>query len=464
MNITSQIYSISEDILTKCNAKISKSFKLFIEETLFLYLAMGKANFTQLGRYGSWNEKTYRRNFEDCKMNWFQFNLELAKQYFDGSKGIKAIAIDPSYISKSGKHTPFTGYFWSGSASAAKWGLEILGMGIIDSVRHECIMLGACQTPDAGTLSNEAICKDGKPAEYLVGSEAVTDMDHVRNYIKETKVTRPYHKKSVAAKIKAENPDETTNRFTLIDWYLHALGTLGKEVFEYARIVVADAYFAKRNFADGLARMGLGLVSRLRDDAALWYIYSGPQTGKKGRPKMFDGKVDINNLDMNVFQEMEYTFEGGRCFTATVYSKSLKSKIKVVVWFSKDGSRHKIFFSNDLTLEPEDIVMIYRTRFQIEFEFRDGKGHVSLNCCQARSTNKLRTHFNMSFTALNCLKMAARKEGVPYSISNLKTMAHGQYLMKRFISVSGISPDSDLIKKLYQEILSLTSMTERPAA
>ena len=44
-----------------------------------------------------------------------------------------AIAIDPSYISKAGKKTPHIGRFWSGCAQAVKHGLEIMGIGLIDS-------------------------------------------------------------------------------------------------------------------------------------------------------------------------------------------------------------------------------------------------------------------------------------------------------------------------------------------
>ena len=54
--------------------------------------------------------------------------------------------------------------------------------------------------------------------------------------------------------------------------------------------------------------------------------------------------------------------------------------------------------------------------------------------------------------------------GLDYSVSNLKTMAHGQYLMKRFICVSGIEPDSNLISKLQNEVISLTSLVQRDAA
>jgi len=401
---------LAEAFLSKHTAKLRKSFKTLFIETLILYVVMQKTNFTQLAAFGSHNEKTYRSHFEKGGLDTVAFNLELAKGYFEGSIGIKALAIDPSYISKSGKHTPGVGHFWSGCAGQAKWGLEMLGIGIIDTFRHDCIMLGGFQSPNGSMLSTDAVIKKGESTRYLVGSEAVTDMDHVKETVGNVAVKRPYHKSSVKAKIDKENPDETEQCFNLIDWYLHTLGCLPKEVFEYTKLIVADAFFSKKPFVDGLTKLGLKIVSRFRDDAVLYYIYKGPKTGKPGAP------------------------------------------------ISKDGSKHKIFFSNDLTLAGVDIVKIYRCRFLMEFEFRNAKGYASLERCQARSMSKYRTHFNMSFTSLNCLKVAAKDRGIPYSISNLKTLVHGQYLMNRFIDVSGINADSDLITKLNQEVFSLTTM------
>ena len=67
----------------------------------------------------------------------------------------KAIAIDASFISKAGKKTPYIGKFWSGCASSVKRGLEILGIGIVDMDRHDCMMLRAEQTPDSDTLKSK---------------------------------------------------------------------------------------------------------------------------------------------------------------------------------------------------------------------------------------------------------------------------------------------------------------------
>jgi hypothetical protein len=52
----------------------------------------------------------------------------------------------------------------------------------------------------------------------------------------------------------------------------------------------------------GVTLLGFHLVSRFRNDVSLKYLYTGPKTGKKGRPKEVDGKVDLDNLRMDVFQ------------------------------------------------------------------------------------------------------------------------------------------------------------------
>lgn len=85
-----------------------------------------------MGKYGRHGEQCYRQNFGRLRsksLNWLRFNVSLALRYF-GSDGRKAIAIDPSYISKAGKKTPHIGRFWSGCAGAVNHGLEIMGLGL----------------------------------------------------------------------------------------------------------------------------------------------------------------------------------------------------------------------------------------------------------------------------------------------------------------------------------------------
>ncbi len=58
-----------------------------------------------------------------------------------------------------------------------------------------------------------------------------------------------------------------------------------------------------------------------------------------------------------------------------------------------------------LSFNRELILEYYRTRFQIEFIYRDAKQFTGLNDCQARSEIKLHFHFNASLTAINLAKI-----------------------------------------------------------
>ena len=145
-----QYTGICKEAIVDSAAKLSKSFEKVIIEVLLLYMIIpGKINFTQMGKYGRHGEQCYRQNFGRLRsksLNWLRFNVSLALRYF-GSEGRKAIAIDPSYISKAGRKTPHIGRFWSGCAGAVKHGLEIMGLGLIDIDSHNCMMLRAHQTP-----------------------------------------------------------------------------------------------------------------------------------------------------------------------------------------------------------------------------------------------------------------------------------------------------------------------------
>lgn len=276
----------------------------------------------------------------------------------------KAIAIDPSYISKSGKKTPNIGYFWSGVAGAAKRGLEILGIGIINIDMRDCIMLKAEQTPNAENLQM---------------------MKH-----------------------------------TLIDWYLHVIEGMKDRLLTISKYVVADAYFAKSTFVQGLMNMGFHLVSRLRDDANLMYIYNGKPTGKRGRPKVYGEKIDFDNLDYSKMERIETDSEEEELYTLVAYSKAMKRNIRLVIWKNSKG-KHKLYFSTDVSMSGKDVIEFYRTRFQIEFCFRDAKQYTGLYHSQAREERKLDFAFNASFTAINAAKIMMKQYDVPFQ-SNLSNL------------------------------------------
>jgi hypothetical protein len=280
------LYKVTiKNMLCQSAANITQWREKFMIEVLYLYLLIpGRMNFLQFGRYSRFGEQRFRQQFSRF-FDWFGFNKRLAQSH-TGSR--VAIAFDPSYLTKSGKSTPYLGKFWSGCASAVKRGLEISGFGLIDIDLKTCFHLEAVQTPPTNILSQ--VCQ------------------------------------------------------TLIDWYLYIFRERSVKLLQLSRYIVADAYFSKKNFVDGVVSMGFHLISRLRDDAALMYITERQPSGKRGRPRKYDGKIQLEKPDESRFKIFSLEPGQGSLLYAIVYSKALARNIGLCIWKSEDGKTQKLFF------------------------------------------------------------------------------------------------------------------------
>ncbi len=223
--------------------------------------------------------------------------------------------------------------------------------------------------------------------------------------------------------------------------------------------MVADAYFSKKPFVDAILSSSLHFISRLRDDSVMKYKYTGEPTGKKGAPKKFNGKVDVKNIDTNYFS-LELCIEEIKIYSAIVYSKAFKRDIKLAIAiFSKDGKEmaRKLYFSTDLKQEGKQIVRFYRSRFQVEFLYRDAKQFTGLTSCQARGKNKLDFHFNAALTVINLAKQdwLANRNGIakPFSMSNYKTLYNNTLMLERFMCMFAINPYTAKNQKNVKELL-----------
>ncbi len=355
----------------------------FVKDVLWLFLSINApVNFLQLGRYGQYGEQRYRQQFEG-DFDFFNFNSTLIQQHC-GTRLV--IAFDPSYIPKSGRKTEGVGWFWSGSASQSKWGLEIGGIAVLDLDNHTALHLEAVQT----------IPLEGE---------------------------------------------------TLLDFYARIINERAPKLKKISNVVVADAYFSKEPFVSKLMLCGLDVISRLRDDVRLRYILQIKKTGEKGRPKTNGNKVNFSSLDNKHFS-IESVSDDLRIQTAVVYAVALKRLVRVVfVEFLKNGkvTSSSVYFSTNIEMEAAEILEIYQTRFQIEFVYRDAKQHTSLTSCQARNKEKLYFHFNMSLTAVNVAKIVhwfsiPIEERKSFSLSDIKTINHNTLLLEKFIVMFAIKP------------------------
>lgn len=81
---------------------ISKRNRNFFLHLMILLVSLrGRFNFMNLGRYGLFNEVTYRQRFSKA-FDFMAFNSKLITAHCSKER---MIAFDPSYLPKSGKHT-----------------------------------------------------------------------------------------------------------------------------------------------------------------------------------------------------------------------------------------------------------------------------------------------------------------------------------------------------------------------
>ena len=134
----------------------------------------------------------------------------------------------------------------------------------------------------------------------------------------------------------------------------------------------------------------------------------------------------------------------------------MKRDIKIVVHYPESGG-HKIYFSTDLDMAAKDIIEYYRTRFQIEFCFRDSKQFTGLNDCQARDLKKLDFAFNASLASVNIAKVIRQRYYPSLSIGLLKACLSNIYILKRIFSKSGLRPNRTFNTKLIKELFGIVT-------
>jgi hypothetical protein len=372
-----------------------------------IMVVRGKVNFLNMSRYSQLSERTFRRQFRQ-PFDWTAFHRRSIEEVGAPNADL-ILAQDASFVKKSGKSTFGLDRFFNGCAGRAERGLEVSLISIIDVERNFAMALSIEQTP----------------ARPLVAR---------RNH----------------AQVQAESR---------IDFYLQHLATTRSSLPEGVRLAVFDGYYAKRKFVDGVCEMNLHVISKLRSDANLRYLYQGPQK-KRGRPRRYDGKVDF--ADLRRLASLGEVEAGIHLWTGIVNHQRLGRDIRVVVVIRREkGKRRRLalLFSTDTALKAKEIYRYYKARCQIEFLFRDAKQHTGLGDCQARDKAALSFHFNASMAAVNLARVEAleRNKGEAqraFSLSSMKQRRFNEHLLERIIQKLELEPNAVKSHAEYESLCS----------
>lgn len=294
-------------------------------------------NFTNLSRYSPLSEKTYRRVFAR-RFDFALFNQGVIQAAIGEDAAVIAV-MDASFIAKSGKKTFGLDLFYNGSPSRVEKGLEVSLVGVVDGQTEVGYGLLAEQTFDQAAFPE----------------------------------------------------------LTRMDYYRYHLGLARPHLPSQVRYLAVDGAYAKQPFVTGAVALNLHVISKLRRDANLQFVYEGEQKARGAR-RNYDGKVDLANLSR--FTWVAQRQPGVDLYTQLVWHRSLKRQIRLAVLKDTrkpDKPGTVVLFSTDLTQSAQDIYRFYKLRFQIEFIFRFGQAVYRIKGLPSPRSQKTRLPLQCQF-------------------------------------------------------------------
>jgi len=393
------------------NFQIGAWQRQFLMELFQVLLRMrGRVNFTNMARYSIFSEQTFRRHFQKA-FRWVALNLTILRLRHHPGEPLIGV-FDCTFVPKSGTESYGLGRFFSSTAGRSERGQEVSILGVVATKSQEAFGVDATQTPAglSGRLSSE---------------------------------------------------EESPKEYSSVDFYIEQIQDLQGRLAEMGvSYWVGDGFYAKRKVFRAVTEMDGNLITRLRSDANLRYLYTGPRKTGPGAPKLYDGKIKFDCAE-----QIEYRFEEvGRLpdrthveiWTTVGNSPHFKRDLRIVLLRNRKTGRTLLLCSTDTKQEAEEVVKYYRLRYQIEFVIRDAKQHAGLTHCQARSQEKIDFHLNLSVATVNLLRLMAGKAGC--SLRTYRRLAYNRFLTRRLFSELGLSGEWSLSDREVQPVLETGQM------
>lgn len=380
---------------------ISQPMRKFLVRLVQVLLSgKGRYTFTNLSGWCQLSERTFRRNY-DKAFNFRHFNELLIELFLDSEPWI-AVS-DCSYMPKSGKKTYGLDKYWSGCSQRVLKGLEISVLALVSVKSGLAVTLSADQTP-------------------------------------------------------AGLKDETSR----LVFYLQQLVSCSAYLLKKTKYWVVDGFYAKEQAWDQVAELGLFMITKLRGDANMNYIYQGEQKSR-GRKRTNGGKVNWKGDEvLGSFDEHGTTQEGWHVYSKVVWSVQWKREIKIVMVTTQTKKGRKGYFllgCSDLQLSADTILAYYRLRFAIEFLFRDAKQHLGLNHCQSTKEKRLAFHFQAIMMTLNLCLLENRLLGKTiFSLQDIKTDYFNAQWLQTIFSNLDLNAESIEMHPNYPKLLRMGKM------
>jgi hypothetical protein len=248
------------------NCRIGAWQRRFLVELFEVIVQMrGRVNFTNMARYSRLGEQTFRRHFQKG-MDWVAFNLTMLRLQRHPRERLVGV-FDCTFVPKSGTASYGPGQFFSSALGRQARGQEVSVLGVVATQSRRAFAVDATHTPSGLKRRSGPKRRSGQAPEY-------------------------------------------TSEYTSVDVYVEQILDLQPRLTEIGvSCWVGDGFYAKTKVFDAMAEIGSTFVTRLRSNADLRYLYTGPPTGGPGRQRRYDGKILWDDILWNDRAELERRFD-----------------------------------------------------------------------------------------------------------------------------------------------------------
>jgi putative transposase len=359
----------------------------------------GRITMLSISRWaGSGGSYRTIQRFFTTSIAWDKLHWAMVKKKIKKASVI-LLAGDATTVTKSGKHTHGVGKFFSSIYSK-----------VVGGIAFQCISIIDVDTRKSFPIMAEQILPKVK---------------------EEAQDTKPKPKRAVGRPKGSKNKNKADVKLNAemaqLKIMLANVKALISDVVKPVYFLY-DGAFGNNAAAQLVIQSGLQLVSKLKNNSALYLPYNGIYSGK-GAPRKYGNRIDFREIPES-FLMSESTEDNilTRYFQLQVLSKSFACPLNIVVIYKKnnltDKVAHVILFSTDINLSWDKIVDYYSLRFQIEFNFRDAKQFWGLEDFMVVKDVCVTNAANLSFHMVN-LSQSLLPASNAISLNDLKAHYRG---------------------------------------
>jgi len=424
-------------LLQHLNPVLTKTTIRQLSLIIYALLAM-TGRVTMLG-ISRWTEKggSYRtvQRFFQTTIPWGQVMWSFFCSHLRQAEAVYVLAGDECVVTKSGKLTHGLDRFFS----------SLFGKPVVSVALFALALVNTRERRAYPVLAEQVVRTE---AEKTAAKEKA-QQKKAKKKQKKGKPGRPKGSKN-RNKADVSLTPELTRIEAMIKRFLALVGNTLTLTY-----IVLDGHFGNNNALQMVRQCGLHLVSKLRHDSALYFLYEGDDKRRK-----YGDRINYAHIPARYLQATT-TEDGIRTdiYQAPMLHKEFAQALNVVIIvktkLATGATARVILFSSDLALGWAQLIDYYQLRFQIEFNFRDAKQYWGLEDFMNVKETPLTNAINLSLLMVNVahvLLRDLRQEDSTVNVLDLKAFYRGHKYVAETLKLLPQKPDPILLGTIFDRI------------